>query len=134
MTNGSTADAPMGKTLVEFLRATSQEHASRDALLIKPVFRYLRWSYSRLWEESGKVATLLQSRGLTKGDQVVLWGPNSPHWVLIFFGCVRAGVIVVPLDLRSAPDYVERVNLAHRAQTGLHLKVHSERRRRPRRP
>ena len=99
----------MGKTLVEFLRATSQEHASRDALLIKPVFRYLRWSYSRLWEESGKVASLLQGRGLTKGDQVVLWGPNSPHWVLIFFGCVRAGVIVVPLDLRSASDYVERV-------------------------
>ena len=29
--------------------------------------------------------------------------------MLIFFGCVRAGVIVVPLDLRSAPDYVERV-------------------------
>ena len=55
------------------------------------------------------MASLLQGRGLTKGDQVVLWGPNSPHWVLIFFGCVRAGVIVIPLDLRSAPDYVERV-------------------------
>ena len=70
---------------------------------------YLRWSYSRLWDESGQVATLLQRRGLTKGDQVILWGPNSPHWVLIFFGCLRAGVIIVPLDLRSAPDYVERV-------------------------
>ena len=100
---------PVGRTLVEFLRATVEKHASRDALLIKPVFRYLRWSYSQLWEDSGKVASLLQSRGLTKGDQVVLWGPNSPHWVLIFFGCVRAGVVVIPLDLRSAPDYVERV-------------------------
>ena len=29
--------------------------------------------------------------------------------MLIFFGCLRAGVIVVPLDLRSAPDYVARV-------------------------
>ena len=51
----------------------------------------------------------MQSRGLTKGDQVVIWGPNSPQWVLIFFGCLRAGVVAVPLDLRSAPDYVERV-------------------------
>ena len=109
MTHSNSANVPIGKTLVDFLRMTVEKHGPSDALLIKPVFRYLRWSYSRLWEESGKVATLLQSRGLTKGDQVVLWGPNSPHWVLIFFGCVRAGVIVVPLDLRSAPDYVERV-------------------------
>ena len=99
----------VGDTVVEFLRNSVATHGPRDALLFKPGFRYQRWSYDRLWNESGQVATLLQQRGLTKGDQVLLWGPNSPQWVLIFFGCLRAGVIVVPLDLRSAPDYVERV-------------------------
>ena len=98
-----------GETIVDFLRGAVEQYGSRDALLFKPAFRYLRWTYSRLWDESGHVATLLQRRGLTKGDQVILWGPNAPHWVLIFFGCLRAGVIVVPLDLRSAPDYVARV-------------------------
>ena len=98
-----------GETVVDFLRGAVEQYGSRDALLFKPAFRYLRWTYSRLWDESGQVATLLQRRGLTKGDQVILWGPNSPHWVLIFFGCIRAGVILVPLDLRSAPDYVARV-------------------------
>ena len=102
-------DAADGETVVDFLWGTVEKYASRDALLFKPAFRYLRWTYSRLWDESGQVATLLQRRGLTKGDQVILWGPNSPHWVLIFFGCLRAGVILVPLDLRSAPDYVARV-------------------------
>ena len=106
MDNARTA---VGETIVDFLRGVAEKHAPRDALLFKPGFRYLRWSYSRLWDESGQVATLLQRRGLTKGDQVILWGPNSPHWVLFFFGCLRAGVIVVPLDLRSAPDYVARV-------------------------
>ena len=99
----------VGETTIEFLRRAVEKYADRDALLFKPAFRYLRWSYSRLWDESGRVATLLQRRGLTKGNQAILWGPNSPHWVLIFFGCLRAGVIVVPLDLRSTPDYVERV-------------------------
>ena len=99
----------VGGTTVEFLRRAVEKYAVRDALLFKPAFRYLRWTYSRLWDESGQVTTLLQRHGLKKGDQVILWGPNSPHWVLIFFGCLRAGVIVVPLDLRSAPDYVERV-------------------------
>ena len=99
----------VGGTVVEFLRRSVDAFGPHDALLFKPGFRYLRWSYDRLWTESGQVASLLQSRGLTKGDQVVIWGPNSPQWVLIFFGCLRAGVVAVPLDLRSAPDYVERV-------------------------
>ena len=106
---GRSAAPAQGKTLVDFLYGKVQEHGPRDALLFKPSFRYQRWSYQRLWSESGRVASLLQARGLSKGDQVVLWGPNSPQWVLAFFGCVKAGVVVVPLDLRSAPDYVERV-------------------------
>ena len=103
--SGTTA----GATVIDFLRRAVDRYGSRDALLFKPAFRYIRWSYSRLWRESGQVATLLQRRGLVKGDQVIIWGPNSPHWVLIFFGCLRAGIIAVPLDLRSAPDYVMRV-------------------------
>ena len=109
MMRAGKGSASVGGTVVEFLKRCVDTHGSRDALLFKPGFRYQRWSYDRLWKESGQVATLLQSRGLAKGDQAILWGPNSPQWVLIFFGCLRAGVVVVPLDLRSAPDYVERV-------------------------
>ncbi len=103
------AQVPVGSNLVEFLRGVAERWNGRDALLFKPVFRYQRWSYSRLWEESGRVAAMLQQRGLKKGDQAVLWGPNCPQWMLAFFGCIRAGVVLVPLDVRSAPDYVERV-------------------------
>ena len=95
--------------MTEFLRGTVEKYGPRDALLFKPAFRYQRWTYSQVWYESGQVAALLQRRGLKKGDQVILWGPNSPHWVLIFFGCLRAGVTIVSLDLRNAPDYVARV-------------------------
>ena len=109
MKNARISDAPVGETVIDLLQGAVERYGSRHALLFKPAFRYQHWTYSRLWNESGQVATLLQRRGLTKGDQVILWGPNSPHWVLIFFGCIRAGVVLVPLDLRSAPDYVARV-------------------------
>ncbi len=109
MKHTSQNGASAGSTIVDFLRRTVDRHGPRDALLFKPGFRYQRWSYERLWHESGQVATLLQRRGLSKGDQVIVWGPNCPQWVLVFFGCMRAGVVAVPLDLRSAPDYVERV-------------------------
>ena len=109
MTVTSQNGASAGSTIFDFLRGAVDRHGPRDALLFKPGFRYQRWSYERLWHESGQVATLLQRRGLSKGDQVIVWGPNCPQWVLVFFGCMRAGVVAVPLDLRSAPDYVERV-------------------------
>ena len=109
MASNNNDSNPVGQTIVEFLDKAAKKYGPRDALLFKPGFRYQRWTYARVWDESGQVAALLQRRGLTKGDQGVLWGPNSPHWVLIFFGCLRAGVTVVPLDLRSSPDYVARV-------------------------
>ena len=39
------------------------------------------------------------------------------QWVLAFFGCMRAGVVVVPLDLRGADDFVRTV--ASKTRPGL---------------
>ena len=49
--SGTTA----GATVIDFLRRAVDRYGSRDALLFKPAFRYIRWSYSRLWRESGQV-------------------------------------------------------------------------------
>ena len=96
-------------TLIELLEKSAKDYGPNPALLIKPTFRYRVWSYADLWEESGRVASYLQEMGIRKGDRVLLWGPNMPHWVLAFFGALRAGAIAVPLDVRSAPDFVTRV-------------------------
>ena len=68
----------MVETLVEFLRDSAQRFGPRPAVLFKPGIRYQRWSYAQLWEESGQVATLLQQRGLQKGRQSSLVGPELP--------------------------------------------------------
>ena len=99
-----------GETLAAFLKAKADLFGDRPALYFKPGFRYLSWSYRDLWEGAGRVASLLQARGVEKGDRVLLWGPNCPQWVLVYFGCVRAGAVLVPLDLRSTPDFVARVS------------------------
>jgi long-chain acyl-CoA synthetase len=77
--------------------------------MIKPGLRAQRWSYDKLWLVSGQVASWLQEEGARQGDRVILWAPNLPEWVAAFFGCLRAGAIVVPLDVRSAPDFADRV-------------------------
>ena len=99
----------MAQTIIEFLAESAERFGERPAVLFKPGIRYQQWSYADLWESAGKVATLLGQRGLRKGDRAMLWGPNCPQWVISFFGCIRAGVIAVPLDLRSPDDFVEKV-------------------------
>ncbi len=105
----SASQGSQDRTLVEFLERIAQRSGPRPALLAKSVDGFRAWSYADLWEGSGRVAAMLQSYGLKKGDRAVLWGPNSPRWALAFFGCLRAGVVVVPLDVRSGDQFVQRV-------------------------
>ncbi|MCH8089912.1 MAG: long-chain fatty acid--CoA ligase, partial [Chloroflexi bacterium] len=96
-------------TLVDLLRDASARFGPSTALSIAQGVRQRRWTYKQLWESSGRVSALLVQHGLRKGDRAIIWAHNCPEWVTVFFGCLRAGVVLVPLDVRSAPDFVDRV-------------------------
>ena len=100
---------PETRNLGQLIRRAADRFGARTALLYKPGFRYQRWSYSQLWEQAGQVASLLQEKGLKKGDRLIIWGHNCPQWALALLGCARAGVIAVPIDLRSPMEFVQRV-------------------------
>ena len=72
---------------------------------------YRRREYS--YAESGRAARGFAARlaraGLVKGDKVVFWGENRPEWVACYWGCLLAGVVVVPIDYRSSADFVAKV-------------------------
>ena len=71
--------------------------------------RLTRWSYGRLATCAFQFARELEARGIGAGDRVLFWGENSPEWVAGFYGCLLRGAIVVPLDLKSSPVFVVRV-------------------------
>ena len=96
-------------TLVDLLHESAERFGPNPALLVKPSFKYLVWSYRQLWEAAGRTASWLQGQGIQKGDRVIFWAPNMPQWAIGFFGAFRAGAVPVPLDVRSAPDFVSRV-------------------------
>ena len=41
---------------------------------------------------------------------MVFWGENRPEWVVCYWGCLLAGVVVVPIDYRSSADFVAKVS------------------------
>ncbi|HXH23796.1 MAG TPA: AMP-binding protein [Vicinamibacterales bacterium] len=72
---------------------------------------YRRRAYT--YEEVGRAARAFASRlrqsGLRKGDKVLFWGENRPEWIACYWGCLLAGVIVVPIDYRSSAEFARRV-------------------------
>ena len=46
-----------------------------------------------------KVANLLVSRGIKPGDKVALSCPNVPYFPAVYYGILKAGAVVVPLNV-----------------------------------
>ncbi|MGA2421238.1 MAG: AMP-binding protein, partial [Candidatus Acidiferrum sp.] len=97
------------KTLLEFVREYGAR-GSEIAVRQRRGYRMESWSYARIAAEANRVGRELEVRGLNKGDAVLLWGENSAEWIIAFFGCLLRGVVVVPLDAASPPEFAQRVS------------------------
>jgi long-chain acyl-CoA synthetase len=108
---------PSGRTLVDVLEGAAVSYGERMAVgLRRDDGSVQSWSYRELDHRSRLVAWRLRARGLQSGDRLLTWSPSCPELAAVYFGAMRAGVILVPLDLRMAPDAVRRI--AERSEVG----------------
>jgi fatty-acyl-CoA synthase len=61
-------------------------------------------SYAALEEACERVAGWLQSRGVRRGDRVLLYLQNSPQWVIGYYAILRADAVVVPVNPMNRRD------------------------------
>jgi long-chain acyl-CoA synthetase len=66
-------------------------------------------SYGRLGEMAGRFAAALVGLGVQKGDKVALISKPRAAWATVFFGILRCGATVVPLDPELQPGEIERI-------------------------
>ncbi len=55
-------------------------------------------TYAQLQDSSERVAAALQSHGVKTGDAIGLMVPNVPEFAIVYYGALRAGVAVVPMN------------------------------------
>jgi long-chain acyl-CoA synthetase len=70
-----------------------------------------RIAYGQLDQASARVAERLGAEGVGAGDRVGLMAHNVPEYVAAYYGILRAGAVVVPLDVDLKRDEV-RATLA----------------------
>jgi long-chain acyl-CoA synthetase len=86
--------------LATFLIDTAGRQPQREALRRKG----RRVSYAELDRASAEVALRLAADGIRPGDRVALMIPNVPEFVAAYYGILRTGAIVVPLDVDLTRD------------------------------
>jgi len=99
----------MAESLAEFFVENFQRHRHECAVRQRRGYRMESFTYGEVMDMAFSFARKLEARGIVKGDRVMVWGENSAQWVAAFFGCALGGVIVVPMDDGSAPDFAMRV-------------------------
>ena len=67
------------------------------------------WTYRDLDRRSRVAAWRLRALGLQPGDRLLTWSPSTPGLPATYFGAMRAGLVIVPLDLRMSSDAVEGI-------------------------
>jgi HIP---CoA ligase len=72
----------------------------------------VRWDFAGLATRAASAATTLGSFGVTPGDRVAIWAPNSAAWVVAALATAHAGATLVPINTRSkgaeAADVLQR--------------------------
>ena len=92
--------------LPDLLTQTASKFPNRPAL----IFYDRKITFSQLDDLASRFAATLQDLGVKKGDRVMLLLPNTPQFVIGYYGAQRAGAITVPTN----PQYVPR-ELEHQA-------------------
>ncbi|MFL6134174.1 MAG: long-chain-fatty-acid--CoA ligase [Nocardioidaceae bacterium] len=78
-----------------FLEDSAGKVPDRDALVLGDT----RLTYAQVDAMANQVANLLVSRGIEPGDKVALSCPNLPFFPVIYYGILKAGAVVVPLNV-----------------------------------
>src|SRR5689334_11797146 len=80
---------------------------SRLAAPDAPVAKFMgsSMSYAELDAQSGIFAAGLAAKGLEPGDVVAVHLPNVPQFLIAYFGTLKAGMTLLPLNpLLKAPE------------------------------
>jgi len=80
--------------IFDFLESSARFYPDKPAV----IYYGRRISYSELRSSVEKLAAFLAAQGIKKGDRVAIYAPNTPHFIISFYGIMRANAVTVPVN------------------------------------
>jgi len=93
-------------TRVRTLADTPRVHAADKGDAIATSFEGRLTTYAEFDRHASRIANALLAAGLKPGDRIAHVGKNSDFYFELLFGCVKAGIVIVPITWRLAPPEV----------------------------
>ena len=81
--------------LAVLLEDSARAVPDRDAVVLGDT----RLTYAQVDAAANRVANLLADMGIEPGDKVALTCPNLPYFPIVYYGILKAGAAVVPLNV-----------------------------------
>ncbi|MGH9788861.1 MAG: AMP-dependent synthetase/ligase, partial [Candidatus Acidiferrales bacterium] len=102
-------DGGTARNVSEPFAAVAEQHRSLPAIemLHRDGVDTVTWGELREWAE--RTAAWLVGQGVRPGDRCAVLAENSGRWCAAFWGVLRSGAVVVPLDTNYKPNQVARL-------------------------
>ena len=84
------------RTIPQVLDGIADQFSEHDALITGD----RRLTYGQLRDEVRRAAGALIDLGVSAGDRIAIWSPNTWHWVVACLATTYAGGVLVPLNTR----------------------------------
>ncbi|MCL5611434.1 MAG: long-chain fatty acid--CoA ligase [Chloroflexi bacterium] len=98
----STIEYPK-QPLHHFLEESARKYPDRACT----IFKGAAITYKEMNEGSDRLAAALADMGVKKGDRVGIFMPNTPQFVMAYFGILKAGGVVVATNPLYTPTEIE---------------------------
>jgi long-chain acyl-CoA synthetase len=89
--------------LFHFLDESARKYPDRACT----IFKGASISFKEMNELSDRIAAALVGMGVKKGDRVGIFMPNTPQFVMVYYGILKAGGVVVATNPLYTPHEIE---------------------------
>ncbi len=99
----------INKSIADYIECLASEFDSQIAITYYHRFRSTTYTYRQIYELALKCSVFFYEKGIIKGDRILIYGDNCPEWVVVLLSCALTGIILVPIDSKSPPEFVEKI-------------------------
>lgn len=99
----------MALTLSELITESAEKYADRIFVIDRELYRRKSYTYGQIYSQAGSLCAFFAKKGISKGDKVVIYLPNSSDYASLLWACALSGVIAVPVDFNNTLDFAAKI-------------------------